>query len=91
MDYKMAFLNGEISVIKLIRAFCNLNLVNCKAIANLWQSTYRNGYVTDNISEVYKLGSICKMIVNGDWIIEHNEIIMVKQIATPNDVFKLIP
>jgi hypothetical protein len=87
----MAFLNGQIAVVKLIRSFCNLGLGDCKAIADLWQSTYNNNYVTDNIYQVYKLGSICKMVVNGDWIIEHNQIIMIKKLATKDNVLELIP
>lgn len=87
----MAFLNGQISVVKLIRAFFNFGLADCKLISELWESTYHNGYVTDNYQEILKLGSICKMIQNGDWFIEHGQIIMTKQIATTNDVLRLIP
>jgi hypothetical protein len=87
----MAFLNGQIAAVKLVRAFCNLGLGECKAIVDLWENTYNNNYVTDNISEIYKLGSICKMVVNGDWFIEHNQVIMTKQIANSEDVLKLIP
>lgn len=86
----MAFLNGQISVVKLIRAFYGFGLADCKLISELWESTYKNNYVTDDISQVYKLGSICKMIQNGDWFIEHGQIIMTKQIATSSDVIRLI-
>ena len=87
----MAFLNGQVSVVKFIRAFCDLDLVKCKAISELWERTFNNDYVTSNISEIYKLGSICKMITSGDWIIEHDQIIMTKQLATTEDVLKLTP
>jgi hypothetical protein len=87
----MAVLNGQIQAVKLVRAFCNLGLADCKAIVDLWEKTYGNNYFTDSFSEICKLGSICKMVQNGDWFIEHGQIIMTKQIATSDDVMKLIP
>lgn len=87
----MAFLKGQIAAVKLVRSFCNLGLADCKAIVDLWEDTFNNDCVTDNISEIYKLGSICKMVSNGDWFIEHNQVIMTKKMATPTDVMKLIP
>jgi len=87
----MAFLNGQIAVVKLIRSFCNLGLADCKAIIDLWEKTYKNNYITNNIGEICKLGSICRMVQNGDWIIEHGNIIMTKSIADTDDVLKLIP
>lgn len=87
----MAFINGQITVVKLIRAFHNFDLRTCKIISELWEDAFDNNYVTDNYAEILKLGSICKMIESGDWFIEQNQVIMTKQIATGKDVLKLFP
>jgi hypothetical protein len=87
-----------IDAIKLVHAFTDLGLSECKIIAEIWAEAYgyrESGSVAyksfscSDMRQINKLGSIAKKIVNGQWQIVNGAIVISKNICT-QDVLDLL-
>ena len=80
-----------IDIVKLIRSFCGMGLRESKILAVAWENAYGNDFVIEDMKQLYKLGSMCRMVTSGEWVINSNDEIIIQKPIEASDIFNLTP